>query len=172
MIAWWEWLSRFMAQGGPVLWGLAGCVLLTWFLIAERIGYLLLGFPRQQRQALRAWQQRKEHLSWYAKAQRQGLLARAERGLHRYLSLIKALVAICPMLGLMGTVTGMISVFEVMAANGTGDPKMMSAGIAMATLPTMAGMVAALAGLFVHARLTKGCQRTLQRLAINMQEVE
>ncbi len=55
------------------------------------------------------------------------------------------LVAICPMLGLLGTVTGMISVFDVMATQGSSQPRLMASGISLATLPTMAGMVAALA---------------------------
>jgi biopolymer transport protein ExbB len=63
------------------------------------------------------------------------------------------------MLGLLGTVTGMISVSDVMATQGSSDPKLMASGISLATLPTMAGMVAALAGMFVHARLAKVCNR-------------
>ncbi|MDW1951119.1 MotA/TolQ/ExbB proton channel family protein, partial [Vibrio sp. 812(2023)] len=39
------------------------------------------------------------------------------------------------------------------------DPKLMASGISLATLPTMAGRVAALAGMFVHARLSKVCER-------------
>ena len=72
-----------------------------------------------------------------------------EESLNQYLMLIKTLVAICPMVGLLGTVTGMITVFETMATHGTGNPRLMAAGISMATVPTMAGMVAALSGLFV-----------------------
>lgn len=62
------------------------------------------------------------------------------------------------MLGLLGTVTGMISVFDVMANQGSSNPKLMASGISLATLPTMAGMVAALTGMFFHARLMKACQ--------------
>ena len=66
---------------------------------------------------------------------------------------MKVLVALFPMLGLLGTVTGMISVFDVMAAQGNSEPRLMAAGISMATIPTMAGMVAALVGMFVYSRL-------------------
>lgn len=86
------------------------------------------------------------------------MLGEAHNALNQNLNLIKVLVAICPMLGLLGTVTGMISVFDVMATQGSSDPKLMASGISLATLPTMAGMVAALAGLFVHARLSKTCR--------------
>jgi biopolymer transport protein ExbB len=47
----------------------------------------------------------------------------------------------------------MIGVFESMATQGTGNPRIMAAGISMATIPTMAGMVAALSGLFFSSRL-------------------
>jgi biopolymer transport protein ExbB len=86
-------------------------------------------------------------------------LGQASLLLNQNLNFIKLLVAICPMLGLLGTVTGMISVFDVMATQGSSDPKLMASGISLATLPTMAGMVAALAGMFVHARLAKVCSR-------------
>ena len=52
-------------------------------------------------------------------------------------------------MGLLGTVTGMVAVFEVMAEVGTGNARLMASGISMATIPTMAGMVGALSGIFV-----------------------
>jgi biopolymer transport protein ExbB len=67
--------------------------------------------------------------------------------------IIKTLVAMCPLIGLLGTVTGMISVFETMATQGTGNARLMASGISMATIPTMAGMVAALSGVFFSTRL-------------------
>ena len=51
------------------------------------------------------------------------------------------------MLGLLGTVTGMIEVFDVMATSGSGNARGMAMGVSKATLPTMAGMVAALSGM-------------------------
>ena len=69
-------------------------------------------------------------------------------GLKRNVGLIKALIAICPLLGLLGTVTGMVSVFDVMTFSGTGNARAMAAGVSKATVPTMAGMVAALSGVY------------------------
>lgn len=99
-----------------------------------------------------------DHQSWYAHAIRDGWLSDAKIALNKNLNFIKVLVAICPMLGLLGTVTGMISVFDVMATQGSSQPRLMASGISLATLPTMAGMVAALAGMFIYARLAKACQ--------------
>jgi biopolymer transport protein ExbB len=66
---------------------------------------------------------------------------------------IRVLVALCPLLGLLGTVTGMMEVFDVMAITGSGNAKAMAGGVSKATIPTMAGMVAALSGLILSARL-------------------
>jgi biopolymer transport protein ExbB len=62
--------------------------------------------------------------------------------------MIKTLVAVAPLFGLLGTVTGMITVFDVMAFTGGGDVKAMAGGVSKATVPTMSGMVAALSGVF------------------------
>lgn len=150
-------LRTFMDQGGQILWWLAGVVALCWLFIIERILFLLVQFPRQRREWVQLWQQRTEQHSWYARAIRDSWLSQAHSLLTRNLNFIKLLVAICPMLGLLGTVTGMISVFDVMANQGSSDPKLMASGISLATLPTMAGMVAALTGMFAHARLMKAC---------------
>ena len=53
----------------------------------------------------------------------------------------------CPLFGLLGTVTGMIAVFDVMAFKGLGNPRLMAGGVSQATLPTMVSMVVALVGL-------------------------
>lgn len=151
-------LSEFMAQGGAVLWWLAAVVAVCWLLVIERVMYLVFTFPKQRKQWLEQWHARSDHHSWYAHAIRSGWIGQAHIQLTQHLNFIKVLVAICPMLGLLGTVTGMISVFDVMATQGSSNPKLMASGISLATLPTMAGMVAALAGMFVHARLAKTCR--------------
>ncbi|MFL7865030.1 MotA/TolQ/ExbB proton channel family protein [Vibrio cincinnatiensis] len=151
-------LSEFMAQGGTVLWWLAVVVAICWLLVIERILYLAFTFPKQRKQWIEQWHQRSDHHSWYAHAIRSRWIGQAHIQLTQYLNIIKVLVAICPMLGLLGTVTGMISVFDVMATQGSSNPKLMASGISLATLPTMAGMVAALAGMFIYARLAKTCR--------------
>jgi biopolymer transport protein ExbB len=73
--------------------------------------------------------------------------------------LIKTCVALCPLLGLLGTVTGMIEVFEVMAIAGSGNPRSMASGVSKATVPTMAGMVAALSGVAMSTYLETKARR-------------
>ena len=74
-------------------------------------------------------------------------IPRLERGI----SIIKVLAAIAPMLGLLGTVTGMIGTFQAITLFGTGDPKMMAGGISTALVTTVLGLVAALPLMLIHA---------------------
>ena len=76
---------------------------------------------------------------------------------------IKTLVALCPLLGLLGTVTGMIQVFDVMALAGNGNARAMASGVSLATIPTMAGMVAALSGLYFSHQLDRFVKIEVQR---------
>lgn len=74
--------------------------------------------------------------------------------------LLDGLIGMCPMLGLLGTVYGMIEVFEVLSFLGTGNPRAMSSGVAKATIPTMASMVITLFGLFLRQDITARIQKT------------
>ena len=85
--------------------------------------------------------------------------------LTRSIPIIKTLVSLCPMLGLLGTVTGMIEVFDVMALAGSGNSRAMAAGVSRATIPTMAGMVAALSGLILSVQLDRFAERESERVA-------
>ncbi len=82
--------------------------------------------------------------------------------------MIQACVALCPLLGLLGTVTGMIEVFHVMASSGTSNARAMAGGVSKATVPTMAGMVAALSALFVSFWLQRQHVRERELLAEHM----
>lgn len=73
---------------------------------------------------------------------------------NRYINWIKLIAAVAPLLGLLGTVTGMISVFETLALSGAGDPKDMAGGISQALMTTVLGLVAAVPALFMHALCT------------------
>ena len=86
---------------------------------------------------------------------RRMLVSEMELKLNRGLGFIKTIVAVCPMFGLLGTVTGMIEVFDVMALTGSGNARGMAAGVSKATLPTMAGMVAALSGMIFSIQLDR-----------------
>ena len=85
--------------------------------------------------------------------------------MEQYMGVIKMLIAICPMLGLLGTVTGMIQVFDVMALTGNSNARSMAAGISEATISTMAGMVIAISGLYFHKLIEKHIDDRIHHLA-------
>ncbi|WP_439862366.1 MotA/TolQ/ExbB proton channel family protein [Pseudomonas sp. MBLB4136] len=155
-----------MAAGGPVMWALAGLCVLFWTLVFERLWFIRRVFPRWVGERRRAWRQLlgEDSGSWQ-RAVRSAWLAQARQQLSGPLRLGKTLVALYPLFGLLGTVSGMIAVFDVLALNGTGNPRGMAAGVWQATLPTMAGMVLAISGLFSLARLERDARRALERLA-------
>ena len=121
--------------------------------MVERYYFLNREYPSMREDIVSRWEAREDTTSWYAHRIRETWISEANEMLDKNMLTIRTLVAMCPLIGLLGTVTGMIGVFEVMAEQGTGNPRLMAAGISMATIPTMAGMVAALSGVFFSSRL-------------------
>ncbi|MFK4753432.1 MotA/TolQ/ExbB proton channel family protein [Oceanobacter antarcticus] len=83
--------------------------------------------------------------------------------LTRAIGWIKIISVVAPLLGLLGTVTGMIDVFETMSLFGTGDPKLMAGGISQALVTTVLGLVAAIPCVFLHT-LTNNRSRELMMI--------
>ncbi len=154
----------FMELGGTVLTVIAWVTFMMWILIMERVLYFATDFKQQLREVIRAWESRPERRSWEAHQIREAMLSRVKVKAQQFLPMIKTFVALCPLLGLLGTVTGMIQVFDVMAVAGTSNARSMAAGVSMATVPTMAGMVAALSGVFASTWLNKKSARELEIL--------
>jgi biopolymer transport protein ExbB len=141
-------IRDFMELGGDVLYGIMLTLFLMWTLILERLWYFYRVHPKHMRETIEAWETRADTTSWYAKQVREQLISQTNVALKRNVGFIKALIAICPLLGLLGTVTGMVTVFDVMTYSGSGNARAMAAGVSKATIPTMAGMVAALSGVY------------------------
>jgi biopolymer transport protein ExbB len=161
-------IRDFLELGGPVLRVIAVAILLMWALIIERIAYFLFVHRRCTSELLRTWEGRRERRSWHARQIRRALLSRFHLATNAWIPLIKTMVALCPLLGLLGTVTGMIEVFDVLALSGTGNTRSMAAGVSMATIPTMAGMVGALSGVFAATLLSRLANREVERLRARM----
>ncbi len=157
-------IRDFLELGGDVLWAIMAVLLLMWTLILERLWYLYRVHPRRRRAIVETWRSRADTTSWFARRIREGLVSEAALELRQNVGLIKALIAVCPLLGLLGTVTGMIAVFDVMTYAGGGNARAMAAGVSMATVPTLAGMVAALSGVYFGSWLEHKAQVESERL--------
>ena len=161
-------INDFMARGGGVLWIIAGLLLLKWSLIFERVWFLHSTHAKRVKQTLSAWNARSDTRSWRAQQIRNMMISEISLDLKSTMPMIETLVVVCPLLGLLGTVTGMIEVFYVMALTGGGDAKSMAGGVSKATIPTMAGMVGALSGIFASNWLKIRIERDLELLEDHM----
>jgi biopolymer transport protein ExbB len=139
-------IITFIELGGNVLYLIAALTFLMWTLIFERAWYFYTEHKSVIRDSTVIWESRAERRSWSAHAIRDGIISEASDRITGSLPLIQTCVALCPLLGLLGTVTGMISVFDALATQG-GNARSMAAGVSQATIPTMSGMIASISGL-------------------------
>lgn len=157
--------SSLLSQGGEVVGALAITSLLLWTIILERFWFLYRCFPDVAAHEVSNWIARSDQQSWRARAIREEIISRCSGDLQNGLQLINVLVVICPLLGLLGTVTGMIMVFDAIAHTGSSDPQAMAQGISRATVPTMAGLVVALSALYFNTRLKELAERATEKLS-------
>ncbi len=116
------------------------------------------------------WDERDDASSWYAKRIREQHVSEANVDLRAGIGFLDALVAISPLLGLFGTVYGMLNVFDIMAIEGTSNARAMAGGVAKATVPTMAGMIAALSGVFFTTYFKQKASTETEKLEDSMQQ--
>ena len=173
---------EYLQQGGWVMIPLGLTSLAMWSLIADRLlNYYLLGRDDVlATEALAALSSGKPAGAGRTGMRRELLHAlMAERSgdpdldrnilfqhaldlrprLRQHLQLIAVLAAVAPLLGLLGTVLGMMETFEVIALFGTGDAKAMAGGISVALVTTQAGLLVAVPGLLVSAALLRRARR-------------
>ena len=117
------------------------------------------------------WISRSDKTSWRALAVRDELVSRVKVRTDQNVGIIKTLVAMAPLLGLLGTVTGMINVFDVMALTGSSNARLMAGGVFQATIPTMAGMTIALSGLYFPTHFERKSRRETARFADELGEI-
>lgn len=144
-----EGLQNFLNQGGPVLLAIALAAFAMFSFVMERFAYYSMAHKSVVGGLREAWRNRAEHKSWRAHAIRDEYISEVKAKTEANVGIIKTLVAIAPLLGLLGTVYGMITVFDVMALSGSSSARLMAEGVFRATIPTMAGMVVALFGIFL-----------------------
>ncbi|MGE0083924.1 MAG: MotA/TolQ/ExbB proton channel family protein [Desulfococcaceae bacterium] len=182
-------LEAYMQIGGIVMVPLAAASLLMWFLIMDRAIF----FRRLYRKNMSfqtAWDHvqgnRMPDPGQYGGAisllvarflqARSGnreldrfildeTVMRINRSLGDYLTVIAVLAAITPLLGLLGTVTGMIATFDVLAVFGTGNARAMADGISEALITTQTGLLVAIPGLYMKSFLDRRAGNLRKRIA-------
>ena len=99
---------------------------------------------------IQCWIELKEKTQEVLELKMEELITQKTSHLKKGLSAIKLLASIAPLLGLLGTVTGMIATFQSITLFGTGDPKLMAGGISQALVTTALGLIAAIPLVFIH----------------------
>lgn len=155
-------LQAFLDRGGPVLLAIMAATFIMWALILERLFYFRFAHKAVADEAVQEWQSRSDHSSTYAHWIKDRIVSEVRQKAEQNVTMTKAMVALAPLLGLLGTVTGMVSVFDIMAITAGADAKAMSAGVSRATIPTMAGMVASLSGILFTSGMDRRVNRSVQ----------
>ncbi len=181
-------------KGGPIVWPILGIAALAGLIILERVVYLARKNINAERFAYKVcthvarleWdectllceQKKKKPLPRVLLAGLTGRCMSREDlenvlqeailneipRLERFLSTLGMLAAIAPLLGLLGTVTGMINTFYMITYFGAGDPRMMSGGISEALVTTMLGLAAAIPIMLSHTLLFRKVETMIARM--------
>lgn len=164
-------LATLFEQGGMTLWAILFASLLLWYLLIERYWFYWSRLPGFCDELREEWSARPKTLAPSQKYRRVQALAgdlRAEA--NRNMLALQALVVILPLLGLLGTVSGMIKVFEVITVFGTGNTRGMASGISEALVTTMAGLFTALSGLYFVSDLERRGEDATRRFETELVE--
>ena len=116
-------IRDFMEAGGSVLWLIALLVFFMWGMIFERIWYLSHAHNDYVSRLASKWNARSDKESWHALQIREKMMSQAKMEINKNISIIQTCIVLAPLLGLLGTVTGMIEVFHLLAVTGGGDAK-------------------------------------------------
>jgi biopolymer transport protein ExbB len=150
-----EWLLRpvsavteLVEGGGPFVFWIFLCGVVLWTLVIERYWYFSRVLPVESKRLLGSWQARQDHVSWFARQIRQATISRLNGGMTANLQLMRVLVPLSPLLGLIGTVSGMLEVFDSMALRGSADARTMAGGVSQAMVCTMTGLAVSIMGLY------------------------
>lgn len=143
-------ITSLVDMGGIPIAAILLLSLVNFVLFFERVYFFLFSF----RQILPKLGTQADSLSRLGQSEKQwmqdSLISEAYALLRQHFWLLKAAIIACPLIGLMGTVSGMILVFDQISLSGTGNPRLMASGIFHATLPTMAGMAVSIIGLVMQ----------------------
>lgn len=154
-------IAELSNDGGPfVIWIFASGVLM-WALIVERYWFFSQVLPKQAADMKQAWHDRSDHSSWCARQIRTAMISRINSSMTTGFPVLQVLVPLAPLLGLIGTVAGMLEVFDSMALRGSADARSMASGVSAAMICTMTGLAVSITGLYpVHYFRTRAVRET------------
>jgi biopolymer transport protein ExbB len=148
-------------DGGPFVAMIFGAGVLMWAIIAERYWYFRRVLPEQAKELQEKWNARSEHTSWCARQIRQAMVSKLNVAMNAGMPVMQVLVPMSPLLGLIGTVAGMLEVFDSMALRGNADARSMASGVSQAMICTMTGLAVSITGLYpVHYFRTRTARET------------
>jgi biopolymer transport protein ExbB len=134
--------------GGPIVdWIFISCVIM-WAIVMERSWYFWKVLPQQANGSLASWHARSDRSSWTAHQIRRAMISRLSGAMSSNLQVLRVLVPMAPLLGLLGTVWGMLNVFDAMAARGSADARSMATGVSEAMICTLTGLAVSITGLY------------------------
>ncbi len=159
-------LIAFFDTGGPVLFALLILAVIIFTIVIDRYGFIYFGYRNSKLNILNQWTNRIDLENTPHK--RRQLIGAMSLQLRGALPILRYLLGLAPLLGLLGTVTGMIGVFDAMGTFGTTNVRPIAAGISRATIPTMTGMIIAIAGLWFDHQLNNRINCELLKLEDEM----
>jgi len=167
----------YLSQGGYVIYPLIGVSIWMWYLIIKK--WRILAYWRRQRGSVQGGEVRVIMAEFDAqrtsdpdldKRLLESLVQHRQNSLERHIQTIFVLASVAPLLGLLGTVTGMISTFEAISRFGTANARALASGISEALITTQVGLIVAVPGLFmghVIRRRTDDIQNRMERFALH-----
>ncbi|MGQ0618884.1 MAG: MotA/TolQ/ExbB proton channel family protein [Panacagrimonas sp.] len=141
-------LRDIVDAGGPVVYGILLACFILWALIFERMIFFRFLLPRQARELLEQWHRRPDKHIWRSRKIREAMISRLNAEMNANMPMLRVLVPMSPLLGLLGTIVGMLEVFDSMAARGSTDARTLASGVSQAMVCTMAGLMVSITGLF------------------------
>ncbi len=172
MIGEWFANSELFLAGGWVMVAILALSVVMWILILDRYYCFFRVRPRLVAEVARTWSSRPSSEPQVNRRLREALAASFNGRLSSFMVTIHVITAVLPLLGLLGTVTGMIKTFEVMTSFGTGNVRGMAEGISQALITTMAGLMTALAGMYFAGDLTQRIRRETELLRQHLTGLE
>jgi biopolymer transport protein ExbB len=138
---------------------------LLWMLIAERYWFFSRRLPQMANDLHQRWITRTNHMTWASRQVRQMMISQLNGAMTAGLPVLNMLVPLAPLLGLIGTVSGMLEVFDSMAMRGSADARAMASGVSHAMVCTMTGLAVSITGLYPQYYFRNRTRRETELLA-------